>query len=185
MGNKELDLFRSLYIKGRKILTKDLQGLSTEALDWRGLNPDSVITIGSNIIHIVGFNHLVRMALQGQDLQELTRNTEWLSHFSSGFPRELATSPPNGKPLSFYLKLMDQENKATLDFLDNAAFDMHGETLFYKDGKEFQEDALIPHNSLELLFYMATHSRYHHGQITQQKYNFNTIRKGTDIEVQT
>jgi uncharacterized damage-inducible protein DinB len=175
-----MKLLSTLYQEGRQTLEKDLQGLDVEALDWRGLDPEGVVTLGSQIIHIAGFDNLVRSALLGKDLTEVVRQPAWQERYSPGFPRELSVAPPAGKSLEYYLGILRAETEETvrvINAVDNLAIDLNGTTIFYEDGKEFQQIGLRPHNNRELFFYIPMHDRYHRGQITHQKYDYRVIQR--------
>lgn len=175
----EVDLFLSIYSEGRETLERSVRGLNVEALDWGGISPTGVVTIGSQLMHIAGFDSMVRSALLGEDLTEFVENAEWRKRYGAGFPRELSVDPPQERPLEYYLDLLYEETKTTkqtVTSLGEFAVDLDGTTIFYQDGKEFQASGLRPHNNRELLFYIPMHDRYHRGQITQQKYNFEIAR---------
>src|SRR5580704_8327904 len=101
----EIKLLKTLYQEGRQVLEKDLQGLDLDALDWLGLDDHGVVNIASQIVHIAGFDNLVRSALIGEDLTELVKRPEWQEKYNCGFPRELNVAPPKGKKLEYYLGL--------------------------------------------------------------------------------
>jgi uncharacterized damage-inducible protein DinB len=180
MASIEMKLLSTLYKEGRQTLEKDLQGLDVEALDWRGLDPAGVVTIGSHIVHIAGFDNLVRSALLGKDLAAVIQQPEWQTRYNPGFPRELSVASPTGNPLEYYLDVLRVETEETLRVITavgSSAIDLDATTLFYEDGKEFQQTGLRPHNNLELLFYIPMHDRYHRGQITHQKYDYGVVQR--------
>jgi hypothetical protein len=176
----EMQLLGTLYQEGRQTLVQDLQGLDVEALDWRGIDPEGVVTVGSQIIHIAGFDNMVRSALLGEDLPKTVRQTDWLERFGSGFPRELGVDPPQGNPLDYYLDILHAETRQTLRVIScigDAAIHMDGSTDFYEDGMEFRAAGLRSHSNRELSFYIPMHDRYHRGQITHQKYDYAVTRR--------
>lgn len=166
----EYKLLKTLYLEGRQVLEKDISGIDVDKLDWVGLDNKGVVNIASQIVHIAGFDNLVRSALTGADLSEFVKQPDWLERFSYGFPRELGVAPPTGKPLEFYMDILRAETEATTRVIEAMAVDLNGSTIFYEDGKEFKPEGLRPHNNLELFFYIPMHDRYHRGQITMTKY---------------
>jgi uncharacterized damage-inducible protein DinB len=173
----EVNLLKTLYQEGRQVLEKDLQGLGIDALDWRGVDPNGVVNIASQILHIAGFDNLVRSALAGEDLSEVIQRPAWQERFNSGFPRELSVAPPSDKPLEYYLDILRDETDKTLSVIESLSIDLNGTTIFYEDGKEFKPEGLQPHNNRELFFYIPMHDRYHRGQITHQKYDYRVMHR--------
>jgi hypothetical protein len=169
----EVERLIELYTEGRASIERDTSGLTVDALDWAGPDPRGVVTIGSQLVHMAGFDNLVRSALVGVDIAVLAQSDAWIQKFGPGFPRELKLKPPLGNPLEDYLGILREETGLTLSVIRSGEIDWAGTTRFYLDGLEFQPDGLRPHNNAILLHYVPMHDRYHRGQVSQQRYFYS------------
>jgi uncharacterized damage-inducible protein DinB len=171
--NPELLGLLSNYQLSRAILLSDLKGLSTETVDW-SVAPGAV-TIGSSLLHIIGFEHLLIAAVEGKDVQWIIQQPGW-QHFTPGFPRELNVSPPRGLPLDHYRDLLAEQEKLTIELLESMSSErLSLPSIFYADRKAFREDGLEKKENRQLLIALLQHEQYHRGQITLLKHLFGVL----------
>lgn len=178
-----VSVFESLYREGRATVEKDVEGMTDALCRWRGIDPNGVVTIGSLLIHLAGYENMLRNALLGVDLHVMTSATEWRGRYACGFPREFPAAgfpvgPPVDKTFTECLAVLQEETAMTFAFIadfDKHDIDLDATTMFYRDGREFQEAHLIPHLNSDLLYYKAMHDRYHRGHITQIKYTYRAM----------
>jgi uncharacterized damage-inducible protein DinB len=159
--------YRAIYAT----LLKDLNGTPESALDWR-LVPGA-ITIGSSLLHIIGYEYLVVSAIAGAEVASLLRGPEW-AVYAPGFPRELNVPLPAGRDLGWYLSLIDRRRVDTIRFLDEMRDRvLDGETRFYTSGTLFKESSLTQVPNAELIMSLFSHASYHRGQITLIKHAYS------------
>lgn len=178
----DADSLIDLYLEGRQTLYKDTRELTVSQLDWPGIDPSNCVTAGSMLLHIAGFDNLVRSALEGCDLTSMIAGEDWKLRFEAGFPRELGIEPPKGNPIDYYLNLLDEETKATQEVLLNFGDILRLRTEwtdFYIDGRELQPDGFEPYRTRQLPLHVLMHDRYHRGQITQNKYVMRCLTNAT------
>lgn len=163
----------ALYIEGREGVHKAIHDTPQETLDWRGPNGRSQITIASQLVHIAGFDSMVREAVLGNNVDEVVHDPAWLETYGSGFPRELGVEPPEGRSAQELLSALDEETQLTIAAMRKLVgedVDPYGVVDFYEDGREFQREALVAHQIGMLVLYVPAHDRYHRGQMAQMRY---------------
>ncbi len=166
----ELRAFRNNYRTARSRLLSDIDGLTVEALDWQ-ITP-GLITIGTSLLHIIGFERMLIAAVEGCDVRLIIKQPEWLV-FAPGFRRLLPTSHPTSFPLSFYVDLLTKQEQITWNFLGKMSDRiMSARSKFYADNKLFQDSGLEDRENRQLLSALLQHEQYHRGQITLLKYLF-------------
>ncbi len=171
--NPELLGLVSNYRLSRTILLSDLKGLKTETFDW-SVAPGAV-TVGSSLLHIVGFEHLLVASIKGEDVRRVTQQPGW-HRFAPGFPRELKIPPPHGLPVEHYRDLLVEQGSVTLGLLEKMTPERLDLTsIFYADRKIFQEDGLEKKENRQLLVALLQHEQYHRGQITLLKHLFGVL----------
>lgn len=181
--NEILRIFGSMYTEGRETVKQDVRNVTESMARWRGPDPQGIITISSLIIHLAGYENMLRSALLGEDIVAMTARPQWRARFGPGFPREMRAvgvemEPPVDRAFKECLALLRCETQKTTDLI--AAFDSHdidldASTPFYEDGREFQADRMTMRLNSSLLFDKAMHDRYHRGHITQIKYTYGVL----------
>ncbi len=174
--SQEFDLATKLYLEGRQLVVSAFSDTTQEALEWRGPNGESRLTIASQLLHLAGFDSMVRAAITGSDVHSLVSSPAWQKEFGAGFPRELGLDPPHDRQVGDLLAVLDEETEKTLESiqaLDKKDVKSRDSVYFYLDGEEFKQEALVPYKLGMLILNLSVHDRYHRGQMAQMRYYFN------------
>lgn len=172
---REIDVLVQSYESGYEDLVRDLSRICDEALDWK-ITPQA-ITIGSSVLHVLGYELMLVAALEGNDVTQIRTRVDW-PQYECGFQKELGAPTPRGLPLAHYLSLIGARRKNTRRFWEESAPKLlDGSTWFYRDGQEFKESGLCLEKNEALMTSILCHVRYHRGQITLLKYLFSVNAK--------
>lgn len=170
------ELIADLYLEGRELIGKDLAGVGANVASWPGPDSAKGISIRALVVHLAGFDNLVRAALGGEDAGALVRDRAWQAEFGSGFPRELRTldpgiAVPEPPPLDGAVALLGAQTAATLAVLDSG-IDLAAARAFPDDDDLFTTGRAQPVQAARLALWVPMHDRYHRGHITHTKYDY-------------
>lgn len=176
-----IELFLRTYAIGREAIDRACRDMTDDAIHWRGPKGQSVVTVGSLLYHLAGWDALVRSTLQTGSLQTALADGSIVSKYAQGFPRELSVPPPQIGSAESLLDMLRLETVRTIAFLEriksNGDFSqLEGKVDFFEDGKEFQDMPLVSEFKIDLLFYTAFHDRYHRGHLSQIGYFYHALR---------
>ncbi|GEM_PF-4788414 len=159
----ELTALRQRYIQCRSDLRTAINDLPDQTFQWV-LVPD-MMTIGSHVLHILGYEVLLISVLTGYDAHEVIASGQWRPYLP-GFYRELDRPQQFDVTHALCMKQLDEIGDLVPRFLESLTqTQLESNSCFFAHEAAFKNVPLVEVPNRVLVLTLLYHQEYHRGQV--------------------